>query len=363
MTVEAFCMRLVRMRLVPAESARQLAQRWHAVARDPRDVASFTRWLIANQHLTEYQAARLGRDTADGLFVGSFAVLERIGKGQTAGVYKARGTQGQIVAIKVLPPSKAKDPEVLARFQREARLAQQLDHPGVVKTLEIGISSGLNYLIMEYLQGETLDALLGQRKALPPLEAVRIAFLATLGLQHIHERGLVHRDLKPANIMLCPAPAAEENTLRSSVKILDIGLARPLYDPCVFAISEGLTSEATILGTPAYLAPEQARDARLADIRADIYSLGCTLYEMLAGQSPFQDDILVRQLLRHANEEPKPLHEVNRAIPPALSHAVARMLAKDPAERYATPAEAGVALQSLLASKPDRNTAAKARVP
>ncbi len=257
MSVKAFCQLLVRKGLFPAETVRQLLERWQIVARDPDNLAYFTRWLVANQHLTEYQARLLGRESADGLFVGAYRVLDRVGKGQMAGVYKARSTAGQIVAIKVLPPSKAKDPDLLARFQREARLSLQLNHPGLVRTLDVGAAGGLHYLVMEYLQGETLDVLLAKRGSFPTVEAVRIAFLATLGLQHIHEQGVVHRDLKPGNIMLCPAPAEEENTLRSTVKILDIGLGRKLFDPSDDAVSEGLTSEASILGSPAYLCPSR----------------------------------------------------------------------------------------------------------
>lgn len=262
----------------------------------------------------------------------------------------------QVVAVKVLPPSKAKEPETLARFRREARLGLKLNHPGVVKTFEIGTAGDLNYLIMEYLEGETLEALLKERGKLPSLEAVRIAYLTALAMQHFHKQGLVHRDLNSGNLMLCPAPPEGENTLRSRVKILDIGLGRTLFDPRADAVSDGLTSEENILGSPDYLAPEQARDARRVDIRADIYSLGCTLYHMVAERPPFPDDNPVRQIMRHANEDAKPLRELNPAIPATLSQVVGKMLAKDPADRYPTPAGAATALQSLLALGPTRKT-------
>jgi len=360
MSVASLCRLLVRSGLHPEEKVRSLFQRWQISATQPTNVAHFTRWLIANHYLTEYQAALLARGQAEGCFVGPYQVLDRIGEGRMAGVYKALTQQGQVVAVKVLPPSKAKNRESLARFQREARLAMQLNHPGVVRTLQVGVANDLNYLVMEHLDGQTLDELLKERGKLSSLEAVRIAFLTTLGMQHIHEQGMIHRDLNPANLMLCPAPPEGENTLRTMVKILDIGLGRKLFDPRADAVSEGLTNEDTILGTPDYLAPEQARDARRVDIRADIYSLGCTLYHMLAGRSPFQDDNFVRQIMRHANEEPRPLHELNRAIPRELSQIVAMMLAKDPAGRYQTPAAAGAALQSILASQPTKKTGYRA---
>ena len=195
------------------------------------------------------------------------------------GVYKARHPSGQIVAIKVLPPSRAKNGQMLARFQREARLSVKLKHPNVVRSFQVGEARGVHYLVMEYLEGETLDDVILSRKRLPPQEAVRLIHQVLLGLQHIHEQGMIHRDLKPANLMLVPAPA-RDSTLRSNIKILDIGLAREFFDENSPAPREDmeLTGEGILLGTPDYLPPEQARDPRAIDIRADIYSLGCVLY-------------------------------------------------------------------------------------
>ncbi len=191
MSVEALCKLLVRSRLHPPEKVRDLFHRWQTSARDPANVAHFTSWLIKNQYLTEYQSTMLGKGKMDGLFVGPYQVLDRIGKGRMAGVYKALSEQGQVVAVKVLPPSKAKNPETLARFQREARLALQLKHLGLVRTLQVGVANDLHYLVMEHLEGETLEALLKERGTLSSLEAVRIAFLTTLGMQYIHEQGLI----------------------------------------------------------------------------------------------------------------------------------------------------------------------------
>src|SRR5262249_54649625 len=154
-----------------------------------------------------------------------------------------------------------------------------------------GEAKGLHYLVMEHLEGETLEDVLQRRKRLAPNEAVRLIHQALVGLEHIHEQGMVHRDLKPANLMLVPAPGRGEpdNTLRATVKILDIGLGRELFDENAPQAQQNteLTGEGVLLGTPDYLAPEQARDPRTIDIRADIYSLGCVLYHALAGQSPF----------------------------------------------------------------------------
>jgi serine/threonine protein kinase len=205
---------------------------------------------------------------------------------------------------------------------------------------------------MEYLEGETVDEVLQRRKKLPPGEAVRLIHQALLGLQHIHERGMVHRDLKPANLMLIPAPArkSDETTAKSNIKILDIGLAREFFDensPNMLEKAE-LTGEGVLLGTPDYLAPEQARDPRAIDIRADIYSLGCTLYHLLCGQPPFPDKNILNQMIRHATETPKPITDFNPGIPEGLAQIVAWMMAKQPTQRYPTPARAAQAMDAFL---------------
>ena len=303
------------------------------------------------------------RGHTDDFFLGDYKILERIGRGRMAGVYKSVHPSGQVVAIKVLPPSRAKNGQTLARFEREARLAVKLTHPNVVRSFQVGEAKGIHYLVMECLEGETLDEMLARRKRLPPAEAVRLIHQALLGLQHIHELGLVHRDLKPANLMLIPAPArgSNETTFKSSTKILDIGLARELFDENA---PEGvdrdeLTGEGVLLGTPDYLAPEQARDPRTIDIRADIYSLGCTLYHLLTGQPPFPDKNILNQMIRHATQTPKPLAEFNPSIPEGLQQIVSWMMAKQADQRYPTPARAAQALDAFLMVTADSTTPAE----
>jgi serine/threonine protein kinase len=365
-SVEHLCNLLARSRLLAAEEIRALRQRWRgAGGAAAADAAAFSQWLVAKEYLTDYQATMLLRGHADHFFLGPYKVLERIGKGRMAGVYKATHTLGQLVAIKVLPPSKAKDAALLARFQREARMALRLKNPHVVRTFQTGESDGLHYLVMEYLDGETLEEVLQRRGRLTPPEAARVIHQALLGLQHIHEQGLVHRDLKPANLMLLPAAApGRDSTLPATVKVMDIGLGRELFDE-----TEGggapqfhLTNTGALLGTPDYLAPEQARDARSADVRADIYSLGCVLYHALAGKPPFPDDNLLRQLMRHASEAPRPLHEVNPAVPEGLEQIVGWMMAKDPAKRYPTPERAAQALQVFLTAGAEATAAPPPRM-
>ena len=352
-TPENLCGFLIRSRLMTPEEMRNMYQRWQAEGKDHAGSLSyFTKWLAGHQYVTEYQAGLLAKGHADPdvFFLNQYKILDRIGRGRMAGVYKAVHTLGQIVAIKVLPPSRAKNPHMLGRFQREARIAVRFKHPNVVRAFQIGEAKGLYFLVMEYLEGETLEDTLNRRKKLPPAEAVRLVHQALTGLQHIHDLGIVHRDLKPANLMLVPARGEPDTTLQATVKILDIGLGRVLFEentpPGEDKIE--LTGEGVILGTPDYLAPEQARDPRAIDIRADIYSLGCVLYHTLTGQPPFPDSNLINQMVRHATETPKPLQHFNPAIPDGLQQIVSYMLAKQPAQRYATPERAAQALQMFL---------------
>lgn len=362
LTVQNLYGLLLRSRLLSLGEAKAMYARWdEASGEHAHDLSAFLQWLVKEKYLTEYQATLLGRGHAEGFFLNQYKVLDRLGKGRMAGVYKAQHATGQIVAIKVLPPSRAREPGLLSRFQREARLSMRLTHPNVVRTFQLGEAEQggkgdkLHYLVMEYLEGETLEELLQRKKQLPPAEAVAIIYQALQGLQHIHTQGLVHRDLKPSNLMLTH-PVANNSLACGVVKILDLGLSRAMFDESLPAQPEeeaALTGEGVLLGTPDYMAPEQARDARSVDIRSDIYSLGCVLYHLLAGSPPFPDTNIISQMIRHATESPRSLKEYNEAIPDGLQQIVNWMMAKDPAKRYASPERAALALQIYLPLSPE----------
>jgi eukaryotic-like serine/threonine-protein kinase len=341
---------LLRSKLLSADEAKTMYTRWQEEAKDgAANLSRFAAWLVSHKLVTEYQASLLVRGHAEGFFLNEYKILDRLGKGRMAGVYKAQHRLGQIFAVKVLPPSRAGDPTFLGRFQREAKLAMRLKHPNIVRTFQVGQAGSLHYLVMEYLEGETMEDVLARRKKLPPAEAVRLAFQALQGLQHIHAQGLIHRDLKPANLMLVNSTA--DSTARATVKLLDIGLGRIFFDEAGGpAEGDGLTGEGVLLGTPDYMSPEQARDPRTADIRSDIYSLGCVLYHTLAGQPPFPDTNIISQMIRHATEPPRPLKELNPAVPDGLQQILNWMLAKDPGGRYPTPERAAQALEVFLAA-------------
>jgi serine/threonine protein kinase len=340
---------LLRSKLLGIEEAKAMYARWQGEAKDSAaNLAKFAAWMVQHRYVTDYQATLLARGHADGFFLNEYKILDRLGKGRMAGVYLAQHQLGQVVAIKVLPPSKARDANLLARFKREARLAVKLKHPNIVRTFQLGQSNDLYFLVMEFLPGETLADVLAKRQKFPPTEAVRLIHQGLQGLGHIQAQGLVHRDLKPSNLMLVGLSGWD--TTAATLKILDIGLGRQLFDETAGPqLEDGLTGEGVLLGTPDYMSPEQARDPRTADVRADIYSLGCVLYHLLAGQPPFPDTNIISQMIRHATETPRPLKDFNPAIPDGLQMVVSVMMAKDPAARYATPERAAQTLQQFLA--------------
>jgi serine/threonine protein kinase len=349
-TATEYCSLLVRSKLLPAEDVSSLYAKWkeERPGSDER-VDSFRRFLINRRALTEYQAALVQRGRAEGFFLGGYKILDQIGKGQMGGVYKAVHNFGQLVAVKILPASRAKNTHILGRFQREARLLTQLDHPNVVRAYQVGETGGVHYIAMEFLEGETLNDVLLRRTRLPVAEAVRLMRQALDGLQHLHDRRMVHRDMKPANMMLTPGweKGKSDTTWDATVKILDIGLGRELFDEDApeGQIETQLTQEGSVLGTPDYLAPEQAKDARSADIRADIYSIGCVLYHCLAGRPSFPETNIMAQMLKHATEPAPPLREFVDDLPVGFQQVVDRFLAKTAERRFQTPAEAAEGLR------------------
>ncbi|MGL4424418.1 MAG: serine/threonine-protein kinase, partial [Gemmataceae bacterium] len=354
-SVPEYCAVLSRSKLLPPAEVNNLYEAWRNAGSGhstDHPVDSFRKFLVLKKYLTEYQAMMVQRGHAEGFYIGGYVILDRVGKGNMAGVYQAIHKSGQQVALKVLATSKARNPQMLGRFQREGRLLTQLNHPNIVRAYQIGTHQGLHYIAMEYLAGETVDEVIQRRQKLPPTEAARLAHQVLQGLQHLHERRMVHRDLKPANLMVIPGPGKTEatlNTLDATLKMVDIGLGRELFDDAT-GEHQHLTVEGTIVGTPDYLAPEQARDARTTDIRADIYSLGCVLYHLLAGRPPFSEKNIMATMVKHATEPVPPVTQFNPAVQPGLLVVLGRLLAKDPAGRYQTPGEAAQAIKPFLPS-------------
>jgi serine/threonine protein kinase/WD40 repeat protein len=268
-----------------------------------------------------------------------FLILRELGRGGMGVVYQARQTMmNRQVVIKVINCALLDQPGALERFRREVQAAAQLSHPNIVTAYDAEQAGELHMLVMEFVPGQSLAEVLEKKGPLPLANACHYMRQVASGLQHAHERGMVHRDIKPSNLMLMP---------KGQVKILDFGLAKVASER---GTGKGLTSSDAYMGTPDYSAPEQATDARTADIRADLYSLGCTLYCLLAGRPPFREDTAMKTILAHLQKQPQPLPELRSDVPAGLWAVVERLLAKEPGQRYQKPIEVVPALAPFVKS-------------
>lgn len=269
-----------------------------------------------------------------------YHVLAPLGAGGMGAVYKAQHRlMERTVALKIVNPLLINKPGAVERFTREIKAAAQLVHPNIVTAYDAEKIGDLHVLVMEYVEGETLDEVLLARNELPVDKACDYIRQAALGLQHALDRGMVHRDIKPHNLMLQASPDGSSPRL---IKILDFGLARFVSEQGPPGAS---TEHGALMGSPDYMAPEHGRDAHSADERADIYSLGCTLYQLLVGQVPFPASSLLEKLEAHRDKQPLPLQRLRSDVPAELNAIVAKMLAKNPADRFQTPAEVAAALE------------------
>jgi serine/threonine protein kinase len=265
--------------------------------------------------------------------LGRYHVEARIGNGGMGTVFRAVHTRlRKPVAIKILAPFQITHPRAVARFEREIEAVGRLDHPHIVRATDAGEADGLHFLVMDLIDGFDLSRLVRLCGPLPPAEACELARAAALGLQCAHEAGLVHRDIKPSNLIL---------SAQGVLKILDLGLAL-LSLP---EQADELTASGQVMGTANYMAPEQWQSSHDVDIRADLYSLGCTLYFLLGGRPPF--DGFDQKRTAHQSARVPPLASFRSDLPGELSAILERLLAKDPDDRYATPAEVAWALEPL----------------
>ena len=264
---------------------------------------------------------------------GKYKIYDEVGAGGFATVYLGRNMDtNEIVAIKVLGEQFTRDPRYVERFRREAGLAERLRHPNIVRILDHGVEGGMNFLVMEFVEGLTLDKMISRRGGLPVDEVLSYVEQACAGLQAAYEAGVVHRDIKPANLMITP---------NGTVKIMDFGIAR-------METMSGLTQSGVFMGTPRYISPEMATGAG-ADIRSDLYALGLLTYEMLTGKAPFDADNPWAVLRQQIEDHPVPLHESRPDVPPWLEAIIMRAIAKNPDKRFQTPAGMQAALKTRTA--------------
>lgn len=298
--------------------------------------------MLEEGYLTEAQIKAVQEAEKSALVgrrIGRFQTLSSLGSGGMGAVYKAEHLGlGRMVALKVLPDSVAGDDEYVERFLREARAVAQLVHENIVQVYDVGRASGIYYIAMEFVEGTNVLKLLDEGTPLPVPRTLTITAQVAQALDVAYEHGIVHRDIKPENILI---------SRDGKAKLADLGLAKRRAEEEL----GGITTAGIAMGTPFYMAPEQARDASTVDHRSDIYSLGCSLYEMLTGQVPFKAKSLYGILRKHETEKPTSIRELNPQVPQPVCRLVERMMAKDPADRYQTPKELLEDIHILLRSK------------
>lgn len=279
--------------------------------------------------------------------LGPYRLLELLGQGGMGSVYKAWHERlERFAAIKILSPQRTADVGAIARFYREMKAIGKLDHPHIVRAWDAGAAGDLHYLIVDYVEGYDLTRVTRDLGSLRIADACELARQVAVALQYIHDHGLVHRDIKPSNAML---------DADGQVKLLDLGLSLLRAES---EESTALTVSGTLMGTYDYMSPEQCADSHQVEIRSDLYSLGCTLYEMLVGRAPFHTSEFnspVAKIAAHLRETPQSIRAIRPEVPKALATILDRLLAKNPADRFASPAEL---VRSLLARGPRRRYSA-----
>jgi serine/threonine protein kinase len=317
-SAEAFVDLLRRSGLVEPERLDSLLEDLRASQKWSDEPAGLAKTLVERGVLTSFQADQLLAGRWKGFFIGKYKILQRLGSGGMGTVFLAEHRlMKRLVAIKVLPRSRSADSSALERFYRETKAIAALDHPNVVRAYDLDQEGDLHFLVMEYVDGVSLQDLV---KAYGPFDvprAVHYLYQAAKGLQHAFSVGLIHRDIKPANLLVNRA---------GLVKLLDLGLARFFLDE-----QDILTRkyDEKVLGTADYLAPEQAIDSHVVDIRADIYSLGATFYFALAGRPPFPEGTVAQKLIWHQTKMPEPVSQLRPDVPREVAELLQRMLAKN----------------------------------
>ena len=310
----------------------------------------------------DYEPSGAGGSAADGaavaLKIGGYQVLKELGRGGMGAVYLAKQLSlNRNVALKVMKPEWCRNATFVARFTREAYAAAQLTHHNVVQIYDFGEDRGVTYFSMEFVEGQTLSGLVRKKKRLEVEEAVGYVLQAARGLKHAHDQSMIHRDIKPENLLL---------STQGIVKVADLGLVKT---PETAELDEAASDEASkgakrspvsaeplshitqanvAMGTPAFMSPEQAKDAASVDARADIYSLGCTLYDLVTGRPPFEGKTAIEILTKHQTEPVTPPDLVVKKVPKALSEIIVKMVAKRPEDRYPDLASVIAALEEFL---------------
>jgi len=312
-----------------------LADCWDLIAPERRTPEAIDRRLarqtITTGRLTLWQAQQLLAGRVSGFQIDKYVLLNLLGRGGMGRVFLAKDVRlNRMVALKLLSQERMNNPRAIARFRREAKVGAQLQHENLVRVYDEGESAGVLYLVMEHIDGKNVGQLIGDLGKIPWPNAARLARQVALGLEHARLKGLIHRDVNPCNILV---------TQDGTAKLTDLGLAIDLND------LDNVTRDGATVGTFDYVSPEQAKNSRSVDTRADLYSLGCTLFHMIAGRVPFPMASLPEKLYAHQLHDPEPLAELTPEVPEGLAEIVRRLMRKLPDDRYQTPAEVALALE------------------
>jgi serine/threonine-protein kinase len=315
---------VVEQGLATEDEVNQCIERVKSLREQQQSHLSLAEMLVDNDYVTKRQIARLRQiieAERSGQKIPGYKVLGRLGAGAMATVYKAKQLSlDRTVAVKVLPPKFASNPQFIERFYAEGRAAAQLNHPNIVQAFDVGRAGDLYFFIMEYVDGRTVYDDIAKHKRFPESEALEIIIQIAEALEHAHSKGLIHRDVKPKNIMI---------TREGVAKLADMGLARAISDKEVAEAEAGKA-----FGTPYYISPEQIRGEKDVGPPADIYSLGATLYHMVTGSVPFDGKNPSAVMHKHLKAELVPPDHVNPKLSPGISEVIEMMMAKDPRKRY-----------------------------